>query len=186
MDSVVTSLATIAGCTLPTPCGPFSILADDDCVLAAGFVENAQLLTPLLDTSRRHSPIRDAPAHQALLAIQAYMDGELAATASMSVMQPGPPFAARVLHALSLIPPGQTESYKGLAALAGNPRAQRAAGSACARNKIAIFIPCHRAVPANSTVGAYAYGSERKSWLLQHECVTTGKECIIVRGRHDS
>ncbi|MCL4434928.1 MAG: methylated-DNA--[protein]-cysteine S-methyltransferase [Actinobacteria bacterium] len=182
MDSIVTSMATIAGCTLPTPCGPFSILADDDCVLAAGFVENAQLLTALLDPSRRHSPIRDAPTHRALLAIQAYMDGEPAAPASIAVIQPGPPFAARVLRALSLIPPGQTMLYKELAALAGNPRAQRAAGSACARNKIAIFIPCHRAVPADNRVGGYAYGSERKSWLLQHECATTKKECIVVRG----
>jgi len=67
------------------------------------------------------------------------------------------------------IPPGQTWSYAELAAKAGRPDASRAAGSACARNLVAPFVPCHRVVRSDGTLGGYYYGLPVKEWLLAHE-----------------
>ncbi len=65
--------------------------------------------------------------------------------------------------------PAGTVSYTQLAAQAGNPRAPRAAGAACAYNLIAPVVPCHRALRSDGTLGGYYYGLDRKTWLLRHE-----------------
>ncbi|MHB8263475.1 MAG: methylated-DNA--[protein]-cysteine S-methyltransferase [Acidimicrobiales bacterium] len=161
--------ACIVGTTTDTPCGRFSILANNDGVLAAGFVAHPEDLADSLGFDHDGFRIMDAPRHQASLAVQDYMEGDLAALARIPVIQMGTLFTKSVLRALARTPAGNIISYQALAERAGNPAAQRAAGSACARNKIAIFIPCHRAIPADGTLGRYAYGSERKAWLLQHE-----------------
>ena len=69
------------------------------------------------------------------------------------------------------IPPGETITYAELAERAGNPRAVRAAGSACARNLIAPIVPCHRVVRSGESrnLGGYYYGLSTKEWLLEHE-----------------
>jgi methylated-DNA-[protein]-cysteine S-methyltransferase len=64
---------------------------------------------------------------------------------------------------------GTTESYSELAYRAGSPAAVRAAGSACAKNKIALIIPCHRIVKTGGAIGAYGWGVNKKIWLLEHE-----------------
>ena len=64
---------------------------------------------------------------------------------------------------------GKTESYADLAHRAGSPAAVRAAGSACAKNKIAVIIPCHRIVKTGGAIGAYGWGVKKKIWLLEHE-----------------
>ncbi|QPQ55244.1 bifunctional DNA-binding transcriptional regulator/O6-methylguanine-DNA methyltransferase Ada [Allosphingosinicella flava] len=81
----------------------------------------------------------------------------------------GTAFQEAVWRELSRIPPGETLSYAALAARAGNPKAVRAAGTACGANQIAILIPCHRAKRGDGTLGGYAYGLERKVKLLQKE-----------------
>jgi methylated-DNA-[protein]-cysteine S-methyltransferase len=61
-------------------------------------------------------------------------------------------------------------SYAELAVRAGLPRtAARAAGSACAQNLIAPFVPCHRVLPTTGGFGGYYYGVPVKEWLLAHE-----------------
>ena len=67
------------------------------------------------------------------------------------------------------IPPGQTWTYAELAAKAGRPAAVRAAGQACARNLVAPFVPCHRVLRSDGTLGGYFFGSETKQRLLDHE-----------------
>jgi len=59
-----------------------------------------------------------------------------------------------------------------LAARAGAPRAVRAAGSACARNAVCLFVPCHRVVRRDGSLGGYYYGLATKQSLLEHERVT--------------
>jgi methylated-DNA-[protein]-cysteine S-methyltransferase len=66
------------------------------------------------------------------------------------------PFQRAVAGALRLIPYGETVTYGELAALAGHPNAQRAAGSVCAGNRFPILVPCHRVV---SATGLGSYGS---------------------------
>lgn len=60
-------------------------------------------------------------------------------------------------------------TYGEMAEHLGNPAASRAVGSANGANPIAIVIPCHRLIGADTTLTGYASGLHRKSWLLKHE-----------------
>ncbi|MGO9384107.1 MAG: methylated-DNA--[protein]-cysteine S-methyltransferase [Mycobacterium sp.] len=64
---------------------------------------------------------------------------------------------------------GATASYAALARLSGSPRALRAVGTACATNPIPIFVPCHRVIRSDGTVGAYRGGPAAKRALLDLE-----------------
>lgn len=81
----------------------------------------------------------------------------------------GTAFQEACWKALREIPPGETRSYADIAAAAGNPRAVRAAGSANARNNVAVLIPCHRVIRSDGDLGGYAYGLDIKRELLRRE-----------------
>ena len=66
---------------------------------------------------------------------------------------------------------GATASYATLARLAGSPKAVRAVGTACATNPIPIFVPCHRVIRSDGTMGAYRGGPAAKRVLLDLERV---------------
>lgn len=83
----------------------------------------------------------------------------------------GTAFQRRVWKALQEIPPGTTQSYAEIAETIGNPRAARAVASACASNRLAVAIPCHRAVRTDGHSGGYRWGIERKKALLEREAV---------------
>jgi methylated-DNA-[protein]-cysteine S-methyltransferase len=79
------------------------------------------------------------------------------------------PFQLALAASLRSVPRGEVVSYGELAALAGRPGAQRAAGTFCARNRLPIFLPCHRVVSAEG-IGSYgALGVEYKRRLLALE-----------------
>jgi AraC family transcriptional regulator of adaptative response/methylated-DNA-[protein]-cysteine methyltransferase len=78
-------------------------------------------------------------------------------------------FQRRVWEELRRIPMGDTVSYAGLAKRIGAPRAVRAVASACARNNVAVIIPCHRVLRSDGTLGGYRWGSKRKEKLLATE-----------------
>jgi methylated-DNA-[protein]-cysteine S-methyltransferase len=82
------------------------------------------------------------------------------------------PFQRAVADALRAVPYGETVTYGELAARAGFPNAQRAAGSFCARNRFAIVVPCHRVVAAGSLGGFGDLGVEYKKRLLALEGAT--------------
>lgn len=103
--------------------------------------------------------------------IEAYFDGELNALKSIAVSQPGGEYSQDVWRALHKVSAGKIVSYSELAQLAGRPSAVRAAASACARNLVAPFIPCHRVVRTDGSLGGYYYGLDKKTWLLNHEGV---------------
>jgi methylated-DNA-[protein]-cysteine S-methyltransferase len=79
------------------------------------------------------------------------------------------PFQGKILRATADIPYGGHASYGEVAALAGNPKAFRAAGTALGRNPIPIIIPCHRVWAAQGKLGGYTGGLERKRTLLELE-----------------
>ncbi|UOR08689.1 methylated-DNA--[protein]-cysteine S-methyltransferase [Qipengyuania flava] len=81
----------------------------------------------------------------------------------------GTAFQEACWEALRAIPPGETRTYAEIAAAAGNPKAVRAAGSANARNNVAVLIPCHRVVRKGGDLGGYAYGQDIKRELLRRE-----------------
>lgn len=78
-------------------------------------------------------------------------------------------FRRTVVEHLSDIAYGSTASYAVVAALAGNPGAVRAAGTACARNPLPVVVPCHRVVRSDGTIGNYLGGSDAKRTLLEME-----------------
>ena len=75
----------------------------------------------------------------------------------------------KVWAALRDIPPGETLSYTQLAAKVGAPKAVRAVASACAKNTVAIAIPCHRVVRGTGQLAGYRWGLSRKQALLERE-----------------
>ena len=81
-------------------------------------------------------------------------------------------FRRAVVTHLRDIAYGTTESYATVAAAAGNPRAVRAAGSACAHNPIPVVVPCHRVVRSDGSLGQYLGGADTKAALLALESST--------------
>ena len=81
----------------------------------------------------------------------------------------GTAFQKRVWDALMKIPAGQTRSYAEVAAGLGEPRATRAVASACAHNRIAVIVPCHRVIRGDGSLGGYRWGLPLKDRLLQRE-----------------
>jgi methylated-DNA-[protein]-cysteine S-methyltransferase len=78
-------------------------------------------------------------------------------------------FELALTDALRRVPRGEVVTYGELSALAGRPRAQRAAGTFCARNRFSLVVPCHRVVGADS-IGSYgSLGVEYKRRLLELE-----------------
>lgn len=87
----------------------------------------------------------------------------------------GTVFQQKVWKTLKEIPMGQTVTYSELAYMIGSPQAIRAVASACANNKIAIAIPCHRVIRKGGNLAGYRWGIERKEELLKKE--TMYKKC---------
>ena len=81
----------------------------------------------------------------------------------------GTAFQQRVWQALQQIPVGATVTYAELAQRIGSPTAVRAVAGACAANKLAVAIPCHRVIRTDGSVSGYAWGVERKRALLDRE-----------------
>src|SRR4249919_3856752 len=104
-----------------------------------------------------------APRLQAVAARLAGGGGEIA------VDLIGTAFQKKVWDALMRIPAGQTRSYAGLATDLGQPGAARAVASACAHNKVAIVVPCHRVIRGDGSLGGYRWGLPLKQQLLERE-----------------
>jgi AraC family transcriptional regulator, regulatory protein of adaptative response / methylated-DNA-[protein]-cysteine methyltransferase len=81
----------------------------------------------------------------------------------------GTVFQLRVWNALRQIPRGETRSYSELARELGEPKATRAVARACALNRVAVLVPCHRVVGVSGSLTGYRWGVERKRKLLQAE-----------------
>jgi AraC family transcriptional regulator of adaptative response/methylated-DNA-[protein]-cysteine methyltransferase len=87
----------------------------------------------------------------------------------------GSAFQWKVWRELQNIPLGETRSYSEIATAIGSPKAIRAVGSACANNRVAVVVPCHRAVRLDGGFGGYRWGVERKRQLLEKEQATREK-----------
>ena len=96
---------------------------------------------------------------EALAGRQAQVDVDLLGTA----------FQKKVWDALMRIPQGETRSYAEIAAQLGAPRGARAVASACAHNRVAIVVPCHRVVRGDGSLGGYRWGLPLKQQVLERE-----------------
>lgn len=156
--------------TTDTPAGPFSMVVDDDVVLATGWTEDRERLLAMIDDRLRPADVRRHTGHSAAAdAVAAYCDGDLHAPDAIAVRQTSGPFITAAWEALRKVAPGEVITYSQLAKHAGRPGAVRAAGSACARNPNALFVPCHRVRRRDQTLGGFGWGLDIKRWLLGHE-----------------
>ena len=81
----------------------------------------------------------------------------------------GTAFQQRVWHALREVPAGDTVTYAAIAERIGSPKSTRAVAAACAANKLAVAIPCHRVIRHDGAPSGYRWGVERKRTLLERE-----------------
>ncbi|WP_432900506.1 methylated-DNA--[protein]-cysteine S-methyltransferase [Micromonospora matsumotoense] len=164
-------MTTIDTTTMDTPTGPLSVLAGPDgAIRAAGFTADPESLLPLVHPSLRGPLRQHADLGPVTAAVHAYLAGELTAIDEVPVTQhSGGTFQTHAWIVLRDVKPGEPITYTGYAALAGRPAAVRAAAAACARNAVALFVPCHRVLRTDGTLGGYRYGLAVKQWLLGHE-----------------
>jgi len=152
-----------------SPIGTLNIIADEDIVLGINLSTTKSLKDSLdkEDQLREIKSVKSIPKITDL--ISDYFDGDITAINAIAVRQPGPHFSQVAWKVMRKVGAGKVMSYADLAARAGSPDAVRAAGSACAKNAIMLVVPCHRIVKTGGALGNYAYGLDKKEWLLSHE-----------------
>jgi methylated-DNA-[protein]-cysteine S-methyltransferase len=157
--------------TMSTPAGPFTIVVGDGgTVRAAGFTTELGALMSLVHPSLRGVPRPRPDLGPVTDAVLSYLDGDLTAIDEVPVEQrTGGAFLDHAWRVLRGVKAGEPVTYLEYAALAGRPAAVRAAAQACARNAAALFVPCHRVLRTDGTLGGYRYGLDVKKWLLGHE-----------------
>jgi len=109
----------------------------------------------------------DSFADETIKQLDNYFSGKTNSL-GINVQMQGTQFQKNVWKSLMRIPLGETRTYSDIAFEIGRPKAYRAVGSACARNKIPVIIPCHRVVGKNNVTG-WSGNPGTKEWLLEHE-----------------
>lgn len=160
--------------TVPTPVGPFTVIADTTgdgaVVLASGWTDDPDLLLPQVHSTLRPSAIAPVAAVDGVTdAVTAYHDGDVTAIDHVAVQQVSAPYRSHAWDVLREVPAGEPVSYTRYAVLTGRPAAVRAAAGACASNAAALFVPCHRVVRTDGSLGGFRWGLPVKRWLLDHE-----------------
>ncbi|MBN1250243.1 MAG: bifunctional DNA-binding transcriptional regulator/O6-methylguanine-DNA methyltransferase Ada [Anaerolineae bacterium] len=110
------------------------------------------------------SPGFDTVVHEVLALLEAPDRG-----LSLPLDIQGTAFQRRVWSVLQQIPAGATASYSEIAAKIGSPKGARAVAQACASNRLAVAVPCHRVVRSDGGLGGYRWGLERKRAILERE-----------------
>ncbi len=142
--------------------------------LSKGGVDHPPPSRSTIAAKRRRVGNGSGPKAEKLVhTLEAYFAGERVSFADVELDVDGwTPFQLELVRALRLVPYGEVVSYGDLARIAGHPRAQRAAGTFCARNRFGIVVPCHRVVGADG-IGSYgSLGTGYKRRLLALEGVT--------------
>ena len=157
----------LLSCTYESPIGTLNLIADGSILLAANLSTMKAARESLHDdySEFKIESVKKIPVITELL--KDYFEGDISAINGIKVSQPGATFSQSAWKAMRKV--RGTISYSELAERAGSPTAVRAAGSACAKNAIVLVVPCHRIVKTGGNLGNYAYGLNKKEWLLRHE-----------------
>jgi len=143
--------------SIVTPLGTMRLVATPSALVLADFTSGPP-------GPRVSHPVLD----QADAELRSYFEGGLR-TFSTPLAFAGTDFQRAVWRCLCMIRFGERISYKTLAERVGSPSAVRAVGSANGKNRLAIFIPCHRVIASSGALAGYAGGVDKKRWLLDHE-----------------
>jgi methylated-DNA-[protein]-cysteine S-methyltransferase len=156
--------------TSDTPIGPFTAIVDEDgAVIASGWTASLDELVPQIHPILRPTELTEGDLGAVGDAIARYHSGDVSAVDDVPVKQRSGAFLQHAWDVLRRIPAGAPVTYTEYAAKSGRPAAVRAAASACARNAAALFVPCHRVLRTDGTLGGFRWGLEAKRWLLDHE-----------------
>lgn len=115
--------------------------------------------------------------------IRRFMAGDLTALVTpvdLSLMES--PFQRRVMERLRKVPPGAVMSYQALATASGTPRGSRAVGNTMASNPVPVYVPCHRVIRSDGSVGNYGGGVASKLRLLRAEGFRIGEDRRVTAG----
>ncbi|HZB90886.1 MAG TPA: bifunctional DNA-binding transcriptional regulator/O6-methylguanine-DNA methyltransferase Ada [Stellaceae bacterium] len=155
-----------------TPCalGRVLVAATERGIAAVSLGADDAALEQALREEYAAAAIRrdDAALRPWVDAILAHLAGEMPDLALPLDLQ-ATSFQWRVWRALQQIPYGETASYAEIARRIGKPTAVRAVANACAGNRVALVVPCHRVVRGDGAPGGYRWGVERKARLLAAE-----------------
>ncbi len=153
----------------PTSVGPALVAATERglCAVSLGDDVERELAAEFPNATLERADGDDSLA-TLVREVVARIDGE-ASTRELPLDLKATSFQLRVWNALRKIPHGETRTYSEVAAEIGAPTAGRAVAGACARNRLAVVIPCHRVVRADGNVGGYRWGVGRKKKLLATE-----------------
>lgn len=151
-----------------TPLGMMISLSDDNYLYLLEFEERKNLTEEIRQMKADIQPGATAISKQIEQEISEYFAGKRQ-TFDTPLKLTGTDFQNRVWTALCMVPYGQTASYKDLANALDKPGASVAVGSANAKNKLALIVPCHRVIKTDGDLAGYAAGLERKEWLIAHE-----------------
>jgi methylated-DNA-[protein]-cysteine S-methyltransferase len=156
--------------TMSTPDGPFTIIARNGTVLASGWTAvpgelTGQIHPELLPGG--YEPVPDLGGISA--AVEDFYAGNPGPAREVPVLQKSGPFRHHAWEVLRTVVPGSPVTYTEYAELSGNPKAVRAAASACAFNAAGLFVPCHRVIRTDGTLGGFRWGLAIKESLLSRE-----------------
>ncbi|MCG7198763.1 methylated-DNA--[protein]-cysteine S-methyltransferase [Marinobacter pelagius] len=129
----------------------------------------ARLVAEFPNAQLRASPAQNAPELDAWMEALDLHISKGAPRPDLPLDMRGTAFQMKVWQFLLSIREGKVLSYSEVAAEIDNPRAVRAVASACAKNRIAVLIPCHRVLRGDGSLGGYRWGLERKRALLDTE-----------------
>lgn len=164
--------------TMSTPDGNFTILARDGVVLASGWTAELGELTGQIHPDLRPAEVEAVTDLGPISrAVEAFYAGDPAPAMAVPVLQKSGPFRSHAWDVLRTVRPGAPVTYTEYADLSGNPKAVRAAASACAFNAAALFVPCHRVIRTDGSLGGFRWGMAVKESLLAREA----KEGLLAR-----
>lgn len=155
-----------------TAAGHVFVALTEGGICALQLVPAEQLPLSLQEVHRKFAGVKLTPDPRATSALLRQLGAVITGTRTdvdVALDLRGTPFQQRVWAALREVPRGATSSYTEIARRVGQPTAVRAVAGACARNPVAILVPCHRIVRHDGGLGGYRWGLDRKRLLLQYE-----------------
>lgn len=171
---------SISYATTATPLGLLMMAATDRGLCFVQFGDDEAAMRARLEAEYPAASLEPMPtgtnaAFDAWMqALHAMLDGAAPAADDLPLEIQGTAFQMKVWDFLQRIPVGETCSYSEVAAGIGRPSAVRAAAGACAANRLALVIPCHRVIRGDGGLGGYRWGVERKRALLRREALHRG------------
>ena len=142
----------------------------DGTVLASGWTASPEEALARVRVQWRPDDVRTGTV-AAMDAVRAYYEGEHDPVTAVPVDLHGTDGQLAGWEQLRRIKPGDPLTYTEFAEVLGSPRAVRAAASVCARNPVALFVPCHRVLRSDGSMGGFAWGEDVKRSLLEREAV---------------